>query len=110
CVCPRNLTTSRRGRRPRDRRAPAVPAADPFLDLTVRDLNTAVAAELQELPEQYRAALVLCHLEGLSQEAAAQQLGCSKGVLRGRLHRGREQLRTRLARRGLALPSGLGMA
>src|SRR5438132_890045 len=47
--------------------------------------------------------LVLCYLEGRSQEEAANQLGWSKGALRGRLDRGREHLRRRLAGRGVAL-------
>src|SRR5262249_42822719 len=58
--------------------------------------------EIQQLPDRYRAGLVLCHLEGKTQEEAARQLGWSKGTLRRRLGQGRELLRQRLLRRGVA--------
>jgi RNA polymerase sigma factor (sigma-70 family) len=82
-------------------------APDPLLDMTVRDLRRALYEELQRLPEKYRLPLVLCYLEGRTQEEAAQQLGWSKGAFRGRLNRGREKLRARLARRGLTLSAGM---
>src|SRR5262249_55450102 len=80
-----------------------MPAADPLHDLTVQELRRVVYEELQRLPEKYRAPLVHCYLEGQTQEEAARQLGWSKGVLRGRLERGRDALRRRLSQRGLAL-------
>mgnify|MGYP001074152980 CR=1 FL=1 len=58
--------------------------------------------ELARLPEKYRAPLILCHLEGCSTEQAAARLGCPRGTILSRLSRGREQLKTRLTRRGLA--------
>jgi hypothetical protein len=58
-------------------------------------------AEVSGLPERYRAPLVLCYLEGATQEAAAVQLGLAKSTLRERLEYGRALLRTRLIRRGL---------
>jgi RNA polymerase sigma factor (sigma-70 family) len=92
-----------------ERQAPPAPAGgDPLLDASVRDLLAAVHEELSRLPEKYRAPLVLCYLQGRTQDEAARQLGCSEGTLRGRLFRGRERLRARLARRGLALPGALG--
>jgi RNA polymerase sigma factor (sigma-70 family) len=63
--------------------------------------------ELSSLPEKYRSALLLCYLENKTQEEAARQLGWAPGVLRGRLDRGRERLRKRLLRRGLAISSAL---
>jgi hypothetical protein len=66
--------------------------------------------ELGRLPERYRAALVLCHLEGLACEEAARQLGWPVGTVKSRLARGRERLRDRLTRRGLAPSIGLGAA
>jgi RNA polymerase sigma factor (sigma-70 family) len=80
---------------------------DPVLDMTVRELQRVLHEELQRLPERYRTPLILCYLQGHSQEEAARQLGLSKGVMRGRLNRGREQLRGRLTRRGLAVSAGL---
>jgi len=57
--------------------------------------------ELSGLPERYRAPLVLCYLEGATQEEAAGMVGVAKSTLRERLERGRALLRTRLVRRGL---------
>src|SRR5262249_8555655 len=54
--------------------------------------------------------LVLCCLEGQSGDEAARQLGCSLSTLKRRLSRGRELLRTRLARRGLTLSAALAAA
>jgi RNA polymerase sigma-70 factor (ECF subfamily) len=50
---------------------------------------------------------VLFYLEGKTTEEVARQLGCPKGTVMSRLARGRDQLRRRLARRGLALSLGL---
>ena len=50
---------------------------------------------------------MLCYLEGKSRDETAQQLGVSTDVLRGRLARGRDRLRRRLTRRGIALSAGL---
>src|SRR5262249_31883609 len=50
--------------------------------------------------------LVLCYLEGHTQDEAARQLGWTRGTVRGRLNRGRERLRARLVGRGLALTAG----
>ncbi len=66
------------------------------------DRDAILHEELGRLPEKYRTAVVLCDLEGLTQEQAARHLGWPDGTVRSRLSRGREQLRDRLARRGLA--------
>src|SRR5262249_13856506 len=63
--------------------------------------------ELQRLPVKYRAPLVLCYLEGLTNEEAARQLGWPTGSISYRLARGREILRGRLTRRHQALPEAL---
>ena len=62
--------------------------------------------EIGRLPERYRAAVVLCDLGNLSHEEAARQLGCAVGTVGSRLSRGRERLRDRLTRRGLAPSMG----
>ena len=63
--------------------------------------------EVDRLPEKYREAIVLCYLEGLTTEAAARRLACAQGTIMSRLSRGRERLRQRLTRRGLAPAVGL---
>ena len=63
--------------------------------------------ELNRLPEHYRSPLLLCYLEGMTQEEAATALGWSATTLKGRLTRGRELLRGRLTGRGLTLSAGL---
>src|SRR5262249_1199773 len=65
-------------------------------------LRAAIDAGIARLPARYRSAVVLCHLDGLSQKQAARRLGCPVGTVESRLHRARERLRSRLARRGLA--------
>jgi RNA polymerase sigma factor (sigma-70 family) len=74
--------------------------ADPD-ELSWREVLRAVHEELDRLLERHRAALVLCYLEGKTQDEAAAQLGWAKGTLKGRLERGRALLRARLVRRGL---------
>jgi RND family efflux transporter MFP subunit len=59
--------------------------------------------ELNRLPERLRLPLVLCYLEGKTNEEAARQLGCPPGTIFSRLARGRELLRHRLTCRGLVL-------
>jgi RNA polymerase sigma factor (sigma-70 family) len=90
------------------RRSPNRSPADPLAEITGRELVSAVDDELARLPDPLRAAVVLCCLEGLSQEEAARRLGWTPGSVRGRLERGRERLRARLARRGITLAAGAG--
>jgi polysaccharide export outer membrane protein len=66
------------------------------------DLGSVLHEELARLPEQYRAPMVLCYLEGVGCEEAAHRLGWPVGTVKSRLARGRARLRSRLARRGLA--------
>jgi RNA polymerase sigma factor (sigma-70 family) len=67
------------------------------------DLQPLLQEELQRLPAKYRSPMVLCYLEGQTNEEAARQLHWPVGTLKVRLLRGREMLRSRLVRRGLAL-------
>ena len=81
------------------------PAASPdFLqDLVWQDLRSILDGEVSRLPEKYRAAFVLCYMEGKSNEEAARLLGCPRGTVSSRLVRARAILRERLTGRGLGL-------
>jgi RNA polymerase sigma factor (sigma-70 family) len=70
------------------------------------DLGAILHLEIGRLPERYRAAVVLCYLEGLTHEQAAERLGCPVGTVRSRLATGRERLRRRLILRGLSPARG----
>jgi RNA polymerase sigma factor (sigma-70 family) len=63
--------------------------------------------EVENLPAKYREPVILCYLQGVTYEAAAQRLSCPLGTLSVRLKRARERLRDRLTRRGIAEPAEL---
>jgi RNA polymerase sigma factor (sigma-70 family) len=72
-------------------------------NVTWRELREVLDEELARLPEKYRAPLLLCYFEGMTQEEAARQLGWTPRSVKDRLERGRNRLRTRLAKRGVTL-------
>ena len=77
------------------------------------DRDAVIYEELNRLPERYRLAVMMCDMEGLTQEQAARRLGWPAGTVRSRLARGRGRLRDRLTRRGLApavVPVGASLA
>jgi RNA polymerase sigma factor (sigma-70 family) len=98
----------RRPEAPASTREAGDPRPDPLDALTARELLTILHEEVARLPEAYRLPVILCGLEGRSQEEAARQLGWSRGSVRGRWIRGRERLHLRLTRRGVTL--GLALA
>lgn len=63
------------------------------------NLDHDVQRALDALPPEFRAAVVLCDMEGLSYEEIAVTLGIKLGTVRSRIHRGRAQLREALAHR-----------
>ena len=77
---------------PRPINEPAAEAED------VKDLILLLDRELDRLPGKYRAAVVLCDLNGKSRKEAAGQLGLPEGTLSSRLRTARGMLARRLAR------------
>ena len=63
------------------------------------NLDHDVQAALDTLAPEFRAAVVLCDIEGLSYEEIAATLDVKLGTVRSRIHRGRAQLREALAHR-----------
>jgi RNA polymerase sigma factor (sigma-70 family) len=70
-----------------------------------RHLDFDISAALADLPPEYRAAVVLCDIEGLTYEEIADVLGVKLGTVRSRIHRGRAQLRAALEHRRPRRPS-----
>jgi RNA polymerase sigma factor (sigma-70 family) len=71
----------------------------PSEELADADLDHDVAAALAALRPEFRAAVVLCDIEGLSYEEISAVLDIKIGTVRSRIHRGRAQLRAALAHR-----------
>jgi RNA polymerase sigma-70 factor (ECF subfamily) len=63
------------------------------------NLDPEIQRALDALPADFRAAVVLCDLEGLTYEEIALTLGVKVGTVRSRIHRGRVLLREALAHR-----------
>jgi RNA polymerase sigma-70 factor, ECF subfamily len=61
-----------------------------------RERMSQVRSAVRELPAEFREAVVLCELEEMSYEEAAQTAGCPIGTIRSRLHRGRALLLAKL--------------
>jgi RNA polymerase sigma factor (sigma-70 family) len=80
---------------------------DSIPDRDEEDLEQVIHQEIDRLPGSYRAVVVVCYLEGMTQSQAAQELRLAESTVRGRLARARRLLGQRLARRGLALTTGL---
>jgi RNA polymerase sigma-70 factor (ECF subfamily) len=91
----------RRKRRPADalgdaaeRVMPPQPSAEE--DLAAASLPDEVQAALRGLPDEFRAAVVLCDVAGLSYQEIGDSLGVPVGTVRSRIHRGRALLREAL--------------
>jgi RNA polymerase sigma factor (sigma-70 family) len=94
-------------RRSREAQGSAMAEAETDSPETEPDLQPLLHQEVDQLPEKYRAPVVLCYLEGKTNEQAAQALHCPLGTVKVRLARARALLRSRLTRRGLALSATL---
>jgi RNA polymerase sigma factor (sigma-70 family) len=79
------------------------PATVELPDLSWREAVAVLHDELNALPEKYRLALLLCCVQGVTRDEAAEQLRTTVGAIRGQLERGRSLLEKRLALRGITL-------
>ncbi|MFD3746042.1 RNA polymerase sigma factor SigE [Nocardia sp. NPDC058633] len=79
-----------------------VPAEGPTPEDAYHDsrLDPDLQKALDSLAPEFRAAVVLCDIEGLSYEEIGATLGVKLGTVRSRIHRGRQALREYLAHNG----------
>jgi RNA polymerase sigma factor (sigma-70 family) len=82
----------------------AIPAIIPSEDISWKEISSILDFELQKLPEKWRLPLILCYLEGRTQDEASRELGWSKNTLRARLEEARNSLGRRLTSRGVTWP------
>lgn len=77
-----------------------VPAEGPGPEQAYHDsrLDPDLQSALDSLAPEFRAAVVLCDIEGLSYEEIGATLGVKLGTVRSRIHRGRQALREHLAK------------
>src|SRR5262245_920300 len=98
-----NARGSAAARRHREAQAMSRPIAKADEPGAAGELRLLLDAELSQLPDKYRLPVILCYLDGRTNEEAARQLGWPVGTVKVRLARARDQLRNRLSRRGLAI-------
>jgi RNA polymerase sigma-70 factor, ECF subfamily len=75
---------------------PESPRLEPAAQTLDREFERAVEDALDQLPAEWRAAVVLRDLEGLSTQEGAEIAGVGRSAFKSRLHRGRMQLRVLL--------------
>jgi RNA polymerase sigma factor (sigma-70 family) len=101
----RKARATRARRHARERQVTAMPEREAPRPGPWRELRPLFDRELRRLPDNYRAVLVLCDLEGKTRKEAARLLGWPEGSVCGRLARARQLLAGRLARQGVTLPA-----
>ncbi|WP_435011064.1 RNA polymerase sigma factor [Tundrisphaera lichenicola] len=89
-------------RRAREVTGSELVAEAPTFDEHRAELGRALVEEIDRLPDSLRIPVILCCVEGLSYDEAADELGSTEPAIRGRLARARERLRGRLTRKGFA--------
>lgn len=90
-------------RRTLERQVTEMSVTAPESEAGWNELKPVIHEEVSRLPEKYRTPVILCYLEGKTNEEVAQLLSWPVGTVKGRLSRARELLRARLTRRGLVL-------
>lgn len=80
------------GAEPPDQRSDSSPSSQ----IETEETQQLVRQALSELSDEFRMALVLTEIEGLSYEDAAETVGCPIGTIRSRIHRARNELREKL--------------
>lgn len=93
-------------RRVKEKQVRVMPEPEAVQQSSWCDLEPLLDQEMERLPGSYRAAVVLCDLEGKTHQEAARQLGWPVGTLSTRLVRARALLAKRLSRHRLALSAG----
>jgi RNA polymerase sigma factor (sigma-70 family) len=93
-------------RRAREKEWVEMSRSEPCDEMTWQELRRVLDEELSQLPDKYRAPIVLCYLEGKTHEQAARELGCPRTSFSSRLGRARNLLHQRLTRRGVAISVG----
>ncbi|HVK18894.1 MAG TPA: sigma-70 family RNA polymerase sigma factor [Fimbriiglobus sp.] len=85
---------------------PAADTPDPSAGIAGEELRLILDEELCRMPDRDRHLIVLVYLEGRTHDEAARAIGCPLGSMAWRLARARDDLRRRLARRGVGMGVG----
>ncbi len=102
-VAQRAATRAAVQRARKQRREQAIVADPPARTRTedAVDLHAVLDAEINRLADRYRLPVILCYLQGMSTEAAANRLGIPRGTVLSRLATARQKLAVRLTGRGV---------
>jgi RNA polymerase sigma-70 factor, ECF subfamily len=96
---------------PSDGEVQELPISDsgpgPDDELIHQEFSRELRSALNELPDMYRSAIVLCDLDGLSYSEIADLQNTTIGTVRSRIHRGRKLLREILQKKGVGFPRGM---
>lgn len=73
-------------------------------ELLMEEFSSELTSALDDLPEVYRSAIVMCDMEELSYQEIAERQGTTVGTVRSRIHRGRKMVRDLVLKRGIRVP------
>ena len=99
-----NAARRRARERPGAEESAMAATGDPS-SLDRRELRSVLDDAIAALPERFRRPVILCYLEGLTHDQAADRLRCPVGTIRSRLATAREKLRAKLSRKGVTMPA-----